>query len=238
MGRPTFLSLFAGIGGLDLGLERAGWRCVGQVEIDPWRRQRLARHWPEVPRHENVATVIPWLEQLQGPEPDLVCGGFPCQDVSDAGPRAGLAGLKSGLWAHFAAVIRYLQPRWVLVENTTGLLARGMDAVAADLAASGYDTEWDCLPAAAIGAPHLRARLFLLAYPRGLRDQAGQSDPIFAGRLQPDLCAWWDAEPDVGRVVHGVSPGLDERLSALGDAVVLQVAEHIGRLILHAEGVA
>ena len=235
---PTFLSLFTGVGGLDLGLERAGWSCVGQVEIDPYRRQVLAFHWPEVPRHEDVATVIPWLEQRQAPTPDLICGGFPCQDVSDAGPRTGVEGVKSGLWAHFAAAVRHLRPRWVLVENTTGLLARGMDAVAADLAASGYDTEWDCLPAAAVGAPHLRTRLFLLAYPRGLRDQAGQSDPIFAGRLQPDLCAWWDAEPDVGRVVHGVSPGLDERLSALGDAVVPQVAEHIGRLILHAEGVA
>ncbi len=231
---PTFLSLFTGVGGLDLGLERAGWSCVGQVEIDPYRRQVLAFHWPEVPRHEDVATVIPWLEQRQAPTPDLICGGFPCQDVSDAGPRTGVEGVKSGLWAHFAAAVRHLRPRWVLVENTTGLLARGMDRVVTDLAASGYDAEWDCLPAAAVGAPHLRTRLFLLAYPRGDRDQAGQSDPVLAGRLQPDLRAWWDTEPDVGRVVHGFPAGLDKGLSALGDAVVPQVAEHVGRLILQA----
>lgn len=237
MTRPTFLSLFSGIGGLDLGLERAGWECIGQVEIDPWRRRVLEQHWPEVPRHEDVRSAVDWWQERQAPTPDLVCGGFPCQDVSDAGRLAGLEGVQSGLWTYFAAVVRALRPRWVLVENTTGLLApdRGMGTVVGQLAASGYDAEWDSVPAAAVGAPHLRARLFVLAYPRGERSQAGRDQPVFAGRLQSFLCPRWTPEPDVGRVADGPSDQVDRRLAGIGDAVVPQVAELIGRRILEAD---
>jgi DNA (cytosine-5)-methyltransferase 1 len=228
------LSLFTGIGGLDLGLERAGIATVGQVEIDPWCRRVLAKHWPDVPRHNDVRTAADWWLSQERPHVDLVHGGFPCQNVSDAGDRAGIEGEQSGLWAHFADVVRRLRPRYVLVENTTGLLARGMDRVLGDLAGCGYDAEWDCVPAAAVGAAHLRARLWILAYPSGVRDEADHA--LQAGWPQPQLRTRWDTEPDVGRLADGLPRGMAGRLlKPLGNAVVPQVAEHIGRLIVAAD---
>jgi DNA (cytosine-5)-methyltransferase 1 len=225
------LSLFSGIGGLDLGLERAGMTVAGQVEIDPWCRKVLAKHWPEVPRHDDVRTCVDWWGGR--PTPDLMAGGFPCQDVAHVGRRAGLEGKHSGLWTHFAAAIRQLRPRYVLVENSTGLLVRGMGRVLGDLAASGYDASWDCVPAAAVSAPHLRARVWILAYARGVRDEA--DDALQPGWPQPDLRTRWAPEPAVGRVAHGLPRGMAGRmLRGLGNAVVPQVAEHIGRMILEA----
>src|SRR5262245_6041458 len=174
---PTFGSLFSGIGGLDLGLERAGWECRWQVEIDEWCRAVLARHWPGVPRWDDAKTFpssdaesvlrrAPWNDGRLAPDGqgvDLVCGGFPCQPVSLAGKRLGQDD-ERWLWPEFARIVRLLRPRFVLVENVPGLLARGMGDVLGDLAASGYDTEWDCIPAAAAGAPHLRYRVFIVAY--------------------------------------------------------------------------
>ena len=131
--------------------ERAGMTVVGQVEIDPYCRRVLAKHWPEVPRHDDVHTAVDWWRSEPRPAVRVVCGGFPCQDVSDAGDRAGIEGERSGLWAHFATVVRSLRPDFVIVENTPGLLARGMGRVVGDLASIGYDAEWDCVPAAAVG---------------------------------------------------------------------------------------
>lgn len=226
----TYLSLFSGIGGLDLGLDRAGWRCVGQVENDPFCQRVLAKHWPEVPRHEDVRTAPAWWTSRPRPPVDMVAGGSPCQDVSDAGRRAGIEGEQSGLWAHFAETVRALRPRYVVLENASGLLARGFGRVVGDLAALGYDAEWDCVPAAAVGAAHLRARVWLLAYPRGVRDEA--DDAIQPGWPQPQLHPGWDAEPDVGRVADGLPRGMAGRLlRPLGNAAVPQVAEYIGRLV-------
>jgi DNA (cytosine-5)-methyltransferase 1 len=239
----TFGSLFAGIGGLDLGLERAGMKCCWQVENDGLAQKVLEAHWPRVRRHGDVRTFppgdsggwvwSPWVNYPVGWGVQLVCGGFPCHDISDAGRRAGIEGEQSGLWSEFARVIRVLRPRYVLVENVTGLLCRGMGTVLADLAASGYDAEWDCVPAAAVGAPHLRARTFLLAYSRRVGGQARHDMPVFAGRFSPELCGWWRAEPGVGRVVHGLPVPVDQ-LRCLGNAVVPQVAEWIGRRIMEA----
>lgn len=166
---PTFGSLFSGIGGLDLGLERAGWSCAWQVEIDPFCRRILARHWPAVPRHRDVRAV--GAAELQ--RVDLIAGGFPCQDVSVAGKQAGLAGARSGLWFEYARIVRELRPRFVLVENVPGLAGNGLGDVLGSLASLGYDAEWDVLPAAAFGAPHLRERIYLVAYPggNGVREQ-------------------------------------------------------------------
>lgn len=221
----TFVSLFAGIGGIDVGLERAGHTCVGQVEIDAYCRKVLAKHWPDVPR---IADVRSFKGNEFGPF-DILAGGFPCQDISTAGPRAGLDGKHSGLWSEFARLVRETQPRYVLVENTTGLLVRGLDRVLADLAASGFDAEWDCLPAAAFGAPHIRAREWLLAYPRGERNEAHNT--VFAGRPLPELQGGWPPEPHVGRVVDGPPYPMDarERLPAVGNSVVPQAVEFIGR---------
>ena len=155
----TFGSLFAGIGGFDLGLERAGMRCGWQVEIDPYARAVLAKHWPDVRRWEDVRTFPPkegeWCV-------DVICGGFPCQDISIAGKGAGLAGARSGLWYEYARIIGELRPRYVIVENVAALLARGMGTVLGDLSSLGYDAEWHVIPASAVGAPHRRERVWIV----------------------------------------------------------------------------
>jgi DNA (cytosine-5)-methyltransferase 1 len=162
-------SLFAGIGGFDLGLERAGMRVAWQVELDPYCRAVLARHFPEAERFEDVREVG---GQNLAPV-DLLCGGFPCQDLSPAGRGAGLDGARSGLWAEFARIVRELRPRYVVVENVPALLTgKGkrwdrapVGRVLGDLAEAGYDAEWACLSAREFGAPHLRKRVWLVAYP-------------------------------------------------------------------------
>ena len=152
-------SLFAGIGGLELGLERAGMEVVWQVERDPYCRRVLAKHWPDVTRYEDVKDV--GAHNLEAV--DLICGGFPCQPVSVAGKRKAQDD-ERWLWPEFARIIRELRPRYVLVENVPGLLVRGFGDVLGDLAALGYDAEWGCVSAASVGAPHLRRRVFVIAH--------------------------------------------------------------------------
>jgi DNA (cytosine-5)-methyltransferase 1 len=168
----TVGSLFAGIGGFDLGLERAGMRSVWQCEIDPYCQRVLAKHWPDVLRVPDIRDVGPSTV----PYVDVLAGGFPCQGLSNAGLRLGLNDSRSGLWFEYARVIRELRPRYVLVENVAALLHRGFDRVLGDLAACGYDAEWDCIPASAVGAPHRRDRVWLVAYPDGSGFQQGQHD--------------------------------------------------------------
>lgn len=246
-GRPmplTFGSLFAGIGGFDLGFERAGLVCKWQVEIDEYCRRVLAKHWPDVPRWDDVRTFPPpdgdWSV-------DVICGGFPCQDISNSGKRVGIFGERSSLWFEFARVVRAIRPRYVVVENVAALLNRGLDAVLGSLAEIGYDAEWDCLPAGAFGAPHLRERILLVAYPHGehggtrrSRRLVGLAEGLqvhrkplldFQGRVSGE--DHWATEPDVVRMVDGVSPAVD-RIRGLGNAVVPQVAEWIGRRIIDA----
>jgi DNA (cytosine-5)-methyltransferase 1 len=156
----TFGSLFSGIGGMDLGLERAGMVCRWQVEIDDHCRRVLGCHWPEVKRYADIREVTgDELERV-----DVICGGFPCQPTSTAGKRLGSADPR-WLWPEMARLLGVLRPRYAVLENTPGLLERGMGDVLRDLALLGLDAEWDCLPAAAFGAPHLRYRLFIVAYP-------------------------------------------------------------------------
>ena len=157
----TVGSLFSGIGGLDLGLERAGWAVRWQIESDPFCQRVLAKHWPEVRRYGDIhAVAIDTLEPVA-----LICGGFPCQPVSVAGKRRAQAD-ERWLWPEFARILRALRPRLVLVENVPGLLIRGLGDVLGDLAALGYDAEWDGIPAAAAGAPHLRWRIFIVGHRR------------------------------------------------------------------------
>ncbi len=164
----TIGSLFSGIGGLELGLEQAGLGPVlFQVEKDPFARSVLSRHWPHALRFDDVRSV--GAHNL--PRVECLAGGFPCQDLSFAGAGAGIAGERSGLWREFARIAGELRPRFVVVENVAALLARGMGTVLGDLAALGYDAWWDCLPASAVGAPHRRDRLFIIAYAHG-RDGA------------------------------------------------------------------
>jgi DNA (cytosine-5)-methyltransferase 1 len=350
----TFGELFAGIGGFSLGLERAGMKCAWQVEIDPYARAVLNKHWPDVPKHDDVRTFPPTHTHThtQDFSVDLICGGFPCQDISYAGKGAGLAGARSGLWHEFARIIGEIRPKYVLVENVAALLTRGMGDVLGTLASLGYDAEWHVIPASAVGAPHRRERVWIigvrvrndteanspcsdsdcfgshhsdmhvigdaeLQYEQdrvagsvccdvsdanyksqsalpvhdvsrcgvpefagsdvadtnrwrqqkrselhrskiqqqtyasqrndvgGCRshvpnaDSAGRQqqrrpEPTSAEQLAAERSGWWESEPDVGRVAHGV-PSRVDRLRCLGNAVVPQVVEVIGRAIVEHE---
>jgi DNA (cytosine-5)-methyltransferase 1 len=177
----TFGSLFSGIGGMDLGLERAGMVCRWQCEIDPYARRVLAKHWPEVVRCGDIRDLDDRLERV-----DLIAGGFPCQPVSLAGKRRGRDD-ERWLWPELARVLRLLRPRFVLVENVPGLLARGMGDVLGDLACLGYDAEWQALPAAAFGAPHLRYRVWIVAYAAD-DEQTGQPVSVAWGSVPAVAC--------------------------------------------------
>jgi DNA (cytosine-5)-methyltransferase 1 len=233
----TFVSLFAGIGGFDLGLERAGMKCIAQVEIDPYCRAVLAKHWPDVPRHDDVRTFTP-------PLADVIAGGFPCQDVSHAGLRAGISASRSGLYGEVLRCLR-LVPRAIgIMENVAALLGRGMGTVLGDLAQIGRDAEWDCVPAAAVGARHIRSRVFIVASAREVANTNGFGQGC-TPRSTEAIERWrrfnriadcrhgtlWAIEPDMDRVAYGV-PATMDRKCALGNAVVPQVAEVIGRAIV------
>ena len=174
------LSLFAGIGGFDLGLERAGYRTVRFVEKDPFCQRVLAKHWPGVPCDDDVTTA-----EFEEGEADVVVGGFPCQDLSYAGDGAGLAGERSGLWRELLRAIRVVRPLNAIVENVAALLGRGLGVVLGDLAEIGYDTEWHCIPASAVGAPHRRDRIWIVAHPGSVEHKGGRA-PI-SGALAAQL---------------------------------------------------
>lgn len=294
-GKLKVLSLFAGIGGFDLGLERTGgFETVAFCEIDPFCRRVLAKHWPEVKQYGDVRELTADRLRADGIVPDVICGGFPCQDISDAGAKVGIAGERSGLWAEYARLIGELRPAFVIVENVAALLSRGLGRVLGDLASIGYDAEWHCIPASAVGAPHRRDRLWIVSYPNVSGSQCGAHSGVypreasggtrdgkpkrFRGARSPgaladtarELLDWrgaaraqrrfepsnsgetlvdangeqtqrpsiawdernpWHFEPDVGRVANGVPRRVD-RLKSLGNAVVPQIPELIGRAIL------
>jgi DNA (cytosine-5)-methyltransferase 1 len=167
-----FLSLFAGVGGFDLPLTRLGMECVGQVELDAGCRSVLARHFPEVPRHDDIRTTTSWWQAQGRPAVDLVCAGFPCQDLSVAGRRAGLAGPRSGLFFDLAGVIGAVRPGWVLLENVPGLLSsnqgRDFAAVLGTLVELGYGVSWRVLDSRYFGVPQRRRRVFLVGRRGGI----------------------------------------------------------------------
>ena len=293
------LDLFSGIGGFSLGLERTGgFETVAFCEIEEFPRRVLAKHWPEVPCYHDVTKLTGAILAADGTTGiDVITGGFPCQDISIAGKQAGIGkGTRSGLWSEIVRLIGELQPSYVIVENVANLLSgpsekRGgwFGRVLGDLAECGYDAEWENIPASAVGAPHRRERIWLVAYPsegspsgrqcfqaagcsersRGLSDAEVSEEPASPcsvcvndthadshdaqGQQQraADPQGWcrsvagplgplhtihrrgWEAEPDVGRVAHGV-PDRAHRLAALGNAVVPQIPELIGRAIMEA----
>lgn len=157
------LDLFSGIGGFSLGLERAGMKTVAFCEIEPFPRAVLAERWPEVPCYDDVRTLTAERLHADGIVPDVVCGGFPCQDISLAGRGAGLAGERSGLFYEIARLVSELRPKWLLLENVAALRSRGLEAVLGELSALGYDAQWHCVPASAVGAPHRRDRIWIVA---------------------------------------------------------------------------
>jgi DNA (cytosine-5)-methyltransferase 1 len=270
------LDLFSGIGGFSLGLERAGMTTVAFCEVDKKCQKVLAKHWPEVPIFDDVKTLNKGLLDEKSISVDVICGGFPCQDISLAGKGAGIEGERSGLWSEFARLIGEIRPQFVIVENVSALLGRGFDRVLGDLATIGYDAEWHCIPASAVGAPHRRDRIWIVAYPNSQHGRSKRSIKISArwqawdqssgsrsngsntdsqgleGRTQtirqekernqdtrhfgPLVSvirrdSQWDIEPNVGRVANGVSGRVD-RLKQLGNAVVPQIPELIGKAIM------
>lgn len=156
-------SLFTGIGGCDLGFERAGMRVLWQSEIDPFATTVLRKHWPDVPNHGDIRGI-----RAGTVEPvDVLCGGFPCQDISVAGKGDGIDGERSGLWREYARLVRELRPLWVVAENVPALRTRGYDRVADDLEAAGYTVQAFVVGADDIGAPHRRKRVWIVAYATG-----------------------------------------------------------------------
>ena len=282
----TVGSLFSGIGGLDLGLERAGHKVVWQSEIDPFACKVLQKHWSEVPNHGDIKQ-IDW----KSVEPvDIICGGYPCQPFSQAGKRRGSDDPRH-LWRWVREAISELRPRYAILENVRGHLSLGGVQVIGELAEIGYDAEWRVVSAAGLGAPHRRDRIIIVAYPnssassdgrqcedvpskgRSRGDDGRRSEcdtwEVSVGSSRKSTCEvsndvsewhgqhriatdtstqsriwrddrgredgyvgwqWWEVEPSVGRVAHGI-PNRVDRLRGLGNAVVPQVAEYIGRLI-------
>lgn len=232
----TFGSLFAGIGGFDLGFERAGLRCAWQVEIDPYCRRVLAKHWPDVRRWDDVQTFPP--DPVEEWRCDVICGGFPCQDISSVGRMAGIDGKRSGLWSEFARVVRMVRPRHVVVENVSALLFRGLGRVLGDLANLGFDAEWDCLPACSLGAPHHRERVFVVGQVQHSarlrrRPTFGTVQGISADESRTRAATWAKDEPPLVGMADGI-PSRVDRLRGLGNAIVPQVAEWIGRRLIAA----
>ena len=215
-------SLFSGIGGFDLGLERAGHTVVWQVEQDEFCRKVLAKHWPNVTRYEDVHDV----GRLNLPHVDLICGGFPCQPVSLTGKGLAQAD-ERWLWPEFARIIRELRPAYVLLENVPGLLVRGFGDVLGDLAALGYDAEWFVLSAADMGAPHLRRRAFVVAHANGagLGEQR-RAEPASPEHATPERCGEGVADTEgerqregrPGRVAAHGERGRDTTREPLADA--------------------
>ena len=164
----TVGSLFSGIGGFDLGLERAGMKVIWQSEIDEFANKVLKKHWPDVPNLGDI-TKVDWTNIER---PDVICGGYPCQPFSTAGKRGGATDPRH-LWPAMFNAICLLRPRYALMENVRGHLSLGFSRVLGDLAEIGYDAEWQVIPAAAVGAPHKRDRVFIVAYSNGQRRQRG-----------------------------------------------------------------
>lgn len=246
LGSYTFGSLFAGIGGFDLGFEQAGLRCRWQVENHERRQAVLRQHWPRVIRWGDVRSFPP-PDGADRFRVDVICGGFPCQDISLCGKGAGIEGERSGLWVEYIRIVRTLRPRIVVVENVAALTSRGLHRVLGDLAESGFDAEWDCLPASAFGAYHERDRIFVVAYPSRVdgrpHDLLGasgagrallQSRRLFGmsvarrGR-QPGKRL--GREPRLARLVRRV-PGALDRLEGIGNSVYPPVARWIGRRVI------
>jgi DNA (cytosine-5)-methyltransferase 1 len=233
-------SLFSGIGGLELGLEWAGMHTVWQVERDPYAQKVLAKHWPEVPRYDDIRQ----FNAANAAGVDLVCGGFPCQPHSLAGSR-GASSDKRDLWGEMRRVICEAKPRWIVAENVPGLLSseagRYFGRVLRDLAEGGYDASWFVLPAGDIGAPHYRERLFIVAHTNSERRQkcnvsAVSKKPGQHTRGTIENGASWATKPTVDRVANGIPKRVD-RLRCLGNAVVPQVAYVIGKAIMEIENV-
>jgi DNA (cytosine-5)-methyltransferase 1 len=249
------LDLFSGIGMFGHGLERAGMTVVRHVERDTDCQAVLRRNFPSVRLDGDIATA----DFTEG-EADVITFGFPCQDVSQMGPRTRLAGARSGLFWEALRAVRVVRPRFAILENVAALLRRGMGTVLGALAEIGYDAEWDCIPAAHVGAPHLRDRVWAIAYPQhsdalrsglhpaqiylgGGAQLFDQQERLFGPMGAPLAAALarvgpvggrpWDAEPQLSRVADG-SPADVAVVKQVGNSLCPRISEALGMAIAEA----
>jgi DNA (cytosine-5)-methyltransferase 1 len=258
------LDLFSGIGGFSLGLERTGgFETVAFCEIEKFPQKVLAKHWPGVPIYEDVKELTAERLAADGITGiSVITGGFPCQDLSIAGKQSGINAERSGLWTELARLIGELRPQYAIVENVTALLSgesgRWFQRVLGDLAEIRYDCEWHCIPASSVGAIHDRDRVWVIAYPNKIGSRNG-FNYIRRNKLLYGLERFTEkSEPKWERVLGGIREnfqtrnwellkarvrGMDDglpsemdraRCSGLGNAVVPQIPELIGRAILEA----
>lgn len=253
MKKLRVLDLFSGIGGFSLGLERTGgFETVAFCEIEPFCQKVLAKHWPEVPIYDDVRTLTADALERDGIAVDVICGGFPCQNVANVGAvwgiNTGLAGERSGLWAHYRRLIDELGPSCVIIENVRSLLGNGLVEVLQDLCAIGYDAEWHAIPASYAGSPQNRDRVWIVAYPcengmQGLFERADFSQArqgwtcrqedlqsVFSGPFRGDRWPQPIIRGGNNRPANWV-----DRIASCGNAVIPQIPEAIGRAILQAE---
>jgi len=231
------LHLFAGCGGGILGGILCGHRPVCAVEIEPYARRVLLQRQrdgllPWFPIWDDVTTFDgrPWRGKAH-----VVCGGFPCQDISVANAKAeGIDGERSGLWKEMARIIGEVVPRFVFVENSPALLIRGMGTVLGDLAAMGYDARWGVFSAADVGAPHIRERVWILAHTHEvgteIREFAKPRRPLSRDWVDFPKPAQLDAESPILRVDDGMADWMD-RLAAIGNGQVPTVAAFAWRML-------
>lgn len=238
------LDLFSGIGGFSLGLERAGMRTVAFCEVNEGCQAVLKEHWPDVPCYADVRSLD--AEHVPA-DVNVICGGFPCQDASlgqtQRGARVGIDGERTGLYVHIIRLAAELRPEVIAMENVPGLLSAGFGRVLGDLAALGFDAEWRCIPASAAGLPHRRDRVWIVAYPCGSRlsrlvegksllESAEASLAVYG---DPAARAWRALERDLDglRGRDGFSVAMERRrIHPLGNAVIPQIPEAIGREIM------
>ena len=230
------LDLFSGIGGFALAAQMVGGiETVGFCEIDPWPREILKKNFPNVPIHDDVKTLDP---KHYG-RIDLITGGYPCQPFSLAGQRKGAEDDRH-LWPEVLRILKSAQPTWLLCENVYGHISMGIDQVLSDLEAADYAGWAFVIPACAVGAGHRRDRVWVVANRKGIN---GGSECNHEGGIKHLESAWeprrgdlgergeanhWSCEPGMGRVAHGIPPQVD-RIKALGNAIVPQVAAEILR---------
>lgn len=240
----TFGSLFAGIGGMDRGLEWAGWKCRWAVEIDDYARKVYKSHWPHVELYGDVRSFLTGYWHPSSFTVDAVVGGFPCTDISNAGARAGIDGEQSGLWSEFRRVLCLLRPDYAIVENVAALLDRGIGTVLGDLADCGFDAAWEVLTSCAFGAAHTRPRVFIVAYANGvdgrprLRNPLAQQDwSLQAIDGTPRSRASRQARVANPSALYGGAHGLAfgrERNRCIGNSVDPHIAQWLARAVMEA----
>lgn len=227
------LDLFSGIGGFSLGLERAGMTTIAFCEQDKFCQQVLKKHWPDIPIYDDVRTLDG--KQFRGAV-DVVCGGFPCQPHSFSGQRKGSADARD-VWTDNARIVCEVRPKFYIAENVLGLLSteagQYFGRILRDLAKIGYDAEWFNLPGGAFSCQHLRPRVWLVAYPNEAQLERGSiSSGIHKEYTDTGYTRRGKDKPGVERMAYGIPKQMD-RLGALGNAVVPQIPEIIGRAIMN-----